>query len=93
MDSILLDEILRSLRLIRDEISLLREKDGAKKVRIDTLEADVKELEIKLQPLVNQFSKIEGAKSTAAVISSFIGGLLGFLVALLAVGVSVYKGG
>lgn len=62
MDPALLNEMLTSLRIIRDEIGKLRETDAAHKARIDALEKAAGTIETALDGLTKRADNYDGGK-------------------------------
>jgi len=60
MDPALLNEMLHSLRIIRDEIGKLRETDAAHKTRIDSLENAASTLETNINDLNKRADNYDG---------------------------------
>lgn len=83
MDPILLNEMLTSLRIIRDEISELRETGAAKSEILDRLNTDVIELSKKVETLQQAHNQRHGAKSLAKYAWHVLVGVIGVVLGIL----------
>lgn len=70
MDQTLLNEMLTSLRIIRDEIGKLREDDVAHRIHIDRLDNSFAVLEKQVSALHGQSLVSSGSWATAAKIAA-----------------------
>lgn len=82
MDPTLLNEMLTSLRIIRDEITKLREKDVAHALQIESLETSVVILERQMRQLTTSKNRQDGGFSLAGKLWAGGLALVGLLVAL-----------
>ncbi len=72
MDPTLLSEMLTSLRLIRDEISLLRQEDVAHQIQISRLTEDLEDIERMVKRLRDADLTAGGSRQTMARLAAAV---------------------
>lgn len=81
MDPALLNEMLTSLRIIRDEIAKLRETDATHRASIDGMSKTIEGLEKALEVLASRASAQDGSKKTRDRIAAAAASLIAIAIA------------